>query len=182
MLKFVTSNAHKYMEAETLFKKRGIEISWEKMKYEEIQADDNETICRDSCMKLSEKLESPFFIDDTGLYIKSLNGFPGPFASYVQETLGNSRILEIASGSAAFFKTVVGFSNQKQIYVFTGILNGNISNRESRTNGFGYDPIFIPQGYDKELSELSTEEKNIISHRGKALEKFIDFLLSSGII
>jgi len=87
MIKFVTSNSHKYEEAKALFKSKNIELSWVKMEYEEIQAEDNELICRDSCMKLTEKIDSPFFIDDTGLYIKSLNGFPGPYASYVQSSV-----------------------------------------------------------------------------------------------
>ncbi|AGO61088.1 non-canonical purine NTP pyrophosphatase [Ferroplasma acidiphilum] len=181
MIKFVTSNSHKYEEAKALFKSKNIELSWVKMEYEEIQAEDNELICRDSCMKLTEKIDSPFFIDDTGLYIKSLNGFPGPYASYVQSTLGNSRIMEIGAGSEAHFKTVIGFSMESEIYTFTGILNGHIAKKESGTNKFGYDPIFIPEGYDKTLAELSTEEKNIISHRGRALDKFMDFLSSRGI-
>jgi XTP/dITP diphosphohydrolase len=181
MISFVTSNPHKYSEVESLFKKNNISVTWQRMKYEEIQGDDNETICRDSCMKLIKKIASPFFIDDTGFYIKSLKGFPGPFASYVQETLGNSIVLKIAAGSEAYFKTVIGFSNGKDIYTFSGTLNGRISNGESGSNKFGYDPIFIPEGYDRTLAELSIDEKNIISHRGKALNKFIDFLISNGI-
>ncbi|WP_337860296.1 RdgB/HAM1 family non-canonical purine NTP pyrophosphatase [Ferroplasma sp.] len=181
MITFITSNSHKYNEVEDLFRKNGLELKWLKMKYEEIQADDNETICRDSCIKLNQEIKSPFFIDDTGLYIDSLKGFPGPFASYVQDTLGNSIILKIASGSDAFFKTVIGFSNGNEIYTFSGILNGKISGREAGSNKFGYDPIFIPEGYDKTLAELSVDEKNIISHRGRALDKFIDFLISKGI-
>jgi len=181
MIKFVTSNSHKYEEVEALFRSKNIELSWIKMKYEEIQADDNEIICRDSCMKLEKQLESPFFIDDTGLYIKSLNGFPGPFASYVQDTIGNSRIIEMAADSDAYFKTVIGFSIKNKIYTFAGILNGHISNKAAGENKFGYDPIFIPEGYDRTLAELSTEEKNLISHRGKALNKFLDFLLLNRI-
>jgi XTP/dITP diphosphohydrolase len=181
MIKFVTSNEHKYKEAENLFKKHGIEISWINMKYEEIQAGDNEIICRDSCMKLNQVLEPPFFIDDTGLYIRSLNGFPGPFASYVQDTLGNRIIIQIASGSDAFFKTVISFSRESKIYQFIGILKGHISEKETDGNKFGYDPIFVPEGYNRTLAQLSTGEKNSISHRGKALDKFVEFLVSNGI-
>ncbi len=181
MIKFVTSNSHKYEEAESLFKNKNIELSWIRTEYEEIQADDNEIICRDSCIKLMEKIVPPFFIDDTGIYIKSLNGFPGPYASYAQSTLGNRRIIDLASGSEAFFKTVIGFSMEGKIYTFTGILNGRIANKETGTNKFGYDPIFIPEGYDRTLAEISIEEKNLISHRGRALGKFIDFLVSGGI-
>jgi XTP/dITP diphosphohydrolase len=181
VLKFITSNEHKYIEVASAFEKNGLSVSLEKQKYEEIQAEDNEIICRDSCLKLSNTMEQPFFIDDTGLYIEELNGFPGPYASYVQDTLGNSRIIALSAGSIAYFKTVISLMIHDEIYQFTGILTGKIANKENGENKFGYDPLFIPDGYNRTLAELSVEEKNIISHRGKALKNLINFLISNNV-
>jgi XTP/dITP diphosphohydrolase len=182
VIKFITSNEHKYMEVSAAFQKKGLSLSWQKKKYEEIQASDNETICMDSCIKLAEDIEQPFFIDDTGLYIEKLNGFPGPYASYVQDTIGNSGIIKLASGSDAYFKTVISLMMQNKVYQFTGILIGKISDKESDGNKFGYDPIFIPAGYSKTLAELSPGDKNAMSHRGKALNNLIDFLILNNIV
>ncbi len=181
MIKFITSNENKYREVAKAFEKNDLLILWQRKKYEEIQAEDNEIICRDSCMKLAGSIEQPFFIDDTGLYITELHGFPGPYASYVQDTLGNSGIIKLSSGSAAYFKTVISFMKDNKVYQFTGILNGKISDKEKGVNKFGYDPIFIPDGYKNTLAELSIEEKNTISHRGKALKNLIDFLILNSI-
>ena len=181
MIKFVTSNEHKYIEVERAFEKNSLTISWKKQKYEEIQAEDNEIICRDSCIKLSAIIEQPYFIDDTGFYIQELNGFPGPYASYVQDTLGNSRIIALSAGSKAYFKTVISLMHNNKVYQFIGILSGKIANKENGENKFGYDPLFIPDGYKKTFAELSIEEKNTISHRGKALENLINFLVSNNI-
>ncbi len=181
VLKFITSNEHKYREVSAAFQKNGLYLSWQMKKYEEIQAADNETISRDSCMKLAEHIEQPFFIDDTGLYIERLNGFPGPYASYVQDTIGNSGIIKLASGSNAYFKTVISLMIENKVNQFTGILKGKISDEESLGNKFGYDPIFIPDGYSISLAELSPYEKNVISHRGKALDNLMGFLISNHI-
>ncbi|WMT51396.1 MAG: non-canonical purine NTP pyrophosphatase [Ferroplasma sp.] len=182
VLKFVTSNEHKYIEVSAAFQKNGISLSWQKKKYEEIQAGDTETISRDSCIKLAKDTEQPFFIDDTGLYIEKLNGFPGPYASYVQDTIGNSGIIKLASGSSAYFKTVISLIIENKVYQFTGTLNGKISDKESMGNKFGYDPIFIPDGYSISLADLSPYEKNGISHRGKALGNLINFLILNHIM
>ncbi len=181
MLKFITSNEHKYLEVSVAFEKVGLPLSWYRKKYEEIQADDNAVICRDSCIKLGKDIEQPFFIDDTGLYIEQLNGFPGPYASYVQDTIGNTGIIKLASGSNAYFKTVISLMQDNKVQQFTGILKGTIADKENNGNKFGYDPIFIPDGYDLALSQLSPAEKNLISHRGKAINNLINFLILNNI-
>ncbi|AAT43173.1 RdgB/HAM1 family non-canonical purine NTP pyrophosphatase [Picrophilus oshimae] len=173
---FITSNRHKYEEAAEFLGNYNIDIKWKNMKYEEIQGDTNKEISMDSCRKLMYKIKDDFFIDDTGLYIDDLNGFPGPYASYVNKTLGNKNIIRLASGSRAHFETVISLFYSGKIYQFSGILNGTISDHESGSMNFGYDPIFIPDGYDKSLAELSISEKNRISHRSKALEIMVEFL------
>ena len=180
MINFVTHNLNKFNEINAIMENNKIGISMVKLEYEEIQADSTEYISNDSCKKLVNVVDSPYFIDDTGLYIEDLNGFPGPYASYVQETLGNKNIIKLASGSRAYFKTVISFYYEK-VYQFTGILNGKISGEEKGENKFGYDPIFIPENYNKTLAEVTLEEKNRISHRSRAINNFISFLIENNI-
>lgn len=152
------------------------------MKYEEIQADTTEEISQDSARKLISKIGAPFFIEDTGLYIISLRGFPGPYSSYVQSTLGNQGILLLMGGKdpTAFFLTVITYFDGKRLHQFPGKLQGKISSDARGEKGFGYDPIFIPAGHKMTLAEMSIEEKNKISHRSIAVREFLRFLNGIG--
>lgn len=178
MIRFVTSNGNKFQEVKELMEAQKIDIQWHQLRYEEIQADTTGEISRDSCAKLSLKLEGKFFLEDTGLYIDPLNGFPGPYSSYVQKTIGNKGILRLLhnNGRDAAFLTVVSYWNGKEVIQFSGELKGKISYTERGQSGFGYDPIFIPAGYEKSLAEMTITEKNILSHRSIAVSKFIDYL------
>lgn len=178
MIMFVTSNAHKFQEVREIMESSSIEVQWHEMQYEEIQADTTEEISRDSCIKLAKKIEGKFFLEDTGLYIDPLNGFPGPYSSFVQKTIGNKGILRLLhnNGRNARFLTVISYWNGKDVIQFRGELEGKISYTERGSTGFGYDPIFIPDGYEKSLSEMTPAEKNGISHRSTALKKFMDYL------
>jgi len=110
-------------------------------------------------------------IEDSGLFIESLNGFPGPFSSYVFKTIGNSRILRlVGSNRRAYFQSVVAFCDNKYgVMLFDAKIEGKIS-KISTGRGWGYDPIFIPKGESKSYAIISN--KNEISHRYKALKKF----------
>lgn len=178
MIRFVTSNGNKFQEVKELMEAHSIDIQWHELRYEEVQADTTEEISRDSCAKLALKLEGKFFLEDTGLYIDPLNGFPGPYSAYVQKTIGNKGILRLLhnNGRDAAFLTVVSYWNGKEVIQFSGELKGKISYTERGQNGFGYDPIFIPAGYEKSLAEMTITEKNILSHRSIAVSKFIDYL------
>ncbi|MHB1709236.1 MAG: RdgB/HAM1 family non-canonical purine NTP pyrophosphatase [Thermoplasmataceae archaeon] len=179
MIKFVTSNEHKYRELRGIFSHHDIEIEWVRMKYEEIQADTTEEISLDSCRKLQPVIEGTFFMEDTGLYIPALKGFPGPYSSYVNSTIGNKGILSLLGGDRrAYFQTVISLSYRMNIYQFSSTLRGSISTEERGKNGFGFDPVFIPDGEKLTLAEMDPERKNTISHRRKAAEKLIDFIKS----
>jgi XTP/dITP diphosphohydrolase len=180
MIRFVTSNMHKFQEVQEIMKPHNIEVKWEEMQYEEIQSDTTEAISRDSCIKLAKELDGKFFLEDTGLYIEPLNGFPGPYSSFVQKTVGNKGILRLLhnNGRNALFQTVISYWNGKDVIQFTGELKGKISYTERGNTGFGYDPIFIPDGYEKSLAEMTVTEKNTISHRSAAMMKFIKYLES----
>ncbi len=178
MIKFITSNEHKFQEISRKLENSGFSIEWIKLTYEEIQADDTSEISADSAKKLSTRINDPFFLEDTGLYIDSLNGFPGPYSSFVSKKIGNPGILKLLDGKdrTARFITVITYCEDKKFYQFTGILEGNISKETMGSGGFGFDPIFIPKGFDRTLSEISIDEKNSISHRTQALNQLILFL------
>lgn len=171
-MKFVTSNENKFKEAKEVAEKFSIEIEWLKMEYEEPQALELEIIARRSAEILAEKIREPFFIEDSGLFINALNGFPGPYSSYVYKTIGNEGILRLMAGienRKAYFKAVIAYFDGNEVRTFTGIVHGEIAFEIRGKKGFGFDPIFLYG--DRTFAEMG-EEKNLVSHRRRALEKF----------
>lgn len=129
------------------------------------------------------------FADDTGLLIDALNGEPGVFSARYAGEQRNSddnmdlvlkKLQDVANRSASF-KTVIALIYNTTEYLFEGSVLGDIITEKSGDKGFGYDPIFLPKGFDKTFALFTTEEKNAISHRGKAVSKLIDFLKSQNI-
>ena len=124
------------------------------------------------------------FADDTGLEVEALNGVPGVYsARYAGEQKdANDNMakllanLEGKTNRKANFKTVICLNLDGKQQLFTGIINGKIIEEKIGTNGFGYDPIFIADGYSKTFAELTLEEKSVISHRGMAVKQLVDFL------
>jgi len=133
---------------------------------------------------ITEKYGLPCFADDTGLEIEALNGEPGVYsARYAGEDKNADKnmnlVLEKLSNSTnrkAQFKTVIALNINNEQYLFTGIVEGEIRNEKTGTNGFGYDPIFEPENLGKTFAEMTLEEKNKLSHRGRAVEQLIEFL------
>lgn len=124
------------------------------------------------------------FADDTGLEVEALNGAPGVYsARYAGEQKdANDNMdkllseLKDESNRKANFKTVIALNLNGKQNLFTGIINGKIIEEKIGTNGFGYDPIFVADGYEKTFAELTMEEKSTISHRGIAVKELILFL------
>lgn len=133
---------------------------------------------------ITEKYGLPCFADDTGLEIEALNGEPGVYsARYAGEDKNADKnmdlVLEKLSTSTnrnAQFKTVIVLNINKEQHLFTGIVEGKIRNEKTGTNGFGYDPIFEPENLGKTFAEMTMEEKNKMSHRGRAVEQLVIFL------
>ena len=133
-----------------------------------------------------EKFEINCFADDTGLEVDALNGQPGVYsARYAgedQDSEANlSKVLKELRGNTnrkARFRTVICLIIEGNEYFFEGIVNGNLLTERQGKEGFGYDPIFVPIGYDNTFAEMDMTVKNIISHRGIAIEKLIAFLKS----
>ncbi len=131
-----------------------------------------------------DNFEVNCFADDTGLEINELNGEPGVYSaryagSEKSADLNMNLVLEKLEGKedrSARFRTVISLIIDGVEYLFEGIVEGVITESKSGKEGFGYDPIFKPNGFDRTFSEMSMEEKNTISHRGKAIQKLIEFL------
>ncbi len=147
----------------------------------EIQSDDLTQIALYSAAQASLHLRNElFFVEDAGLYIKPLKGFPGPFSSYVYRTIGVSGVLKLLSGfseRSAYFESVIVLHQPTQGFrVFRGFVTGTISLEARGSGGFGFDPIFIPEGHEKTFAEMDLETKNSLSHRGKAFRAMVDWL------
>ncbi len=188
-LVFITSNKHKVKEIRALANSESKDITIAHLDYDypEFQLDEIETVAEESVnyirMYSEIKEEKPFFIEDSGLTIPALNGFPGPFSAFVFNKIGNFGILKLMADKngeerRATFKTVVAFceSKEKAPMLFVGTSEGRIAKAARGEGGFGYDPIFELEGANKTFAEMSTEEKNVVSHRGRAFRKLLDYI------
>ncbi|PVU75819.1 non-canonical purine NTP pyrophosphatase, RdgB/HAM1 family [Sulfolobus sp. SCGC AB-777_G06] len=177
----VTSNENKFREISEVAKSHGIKIEWLNIPKFEIQADNLEEIVRYSAITIYQVVRKPLIVEDSGLFINALNGFPGPYTNYVRRKLGLEGILKLLNGvedRSAYFKTVMCYVSDKEINLFTGVVTGRISERIKGEKGFGFDPIFIPENEERTFAEMSTEEKNKYSHRAKAFMSFLNYYLS----
>lgn len=172
-LAFVTSNIHKARELASILKSDGIEVEIVQMRLKESQADSLDEISATCCEEAYRILRGPVFVEDSGLFIKSLNGFPGPYSSYVYRTIGIAGIVKLMDGvsdrDAAFESCIACKLGDEPPRIFKGVCKGRISHRPKGSMGFGFDPIFIPEeGDGRTFGEMETEEKNRVSHRGIA--------------
>ncbi|SDF26953.1 dITPase [Methanolobus vulcani] len=179
---FVTGNNGKFREVKDILAARGFEVIQNTDGYPELQEDDLEPIAAYGAKWASDKLGLPVMVDDSGLFINVLNGFPGPYSAFVEKNLGNPRVLKIMEGEterSAVFKSVIGYCEPgAEPLTFTGTVEGKIAFEELGTGGFGYDPIFDYNG--KTFGELGDEFKNKVSHRRRAVDKFVEWLDSQG--
>ena len=186
---FATSNANKVREVSALLDGNIEIVSLEDIGCTEEIPETQPTIEGNALQKaryVRDNYKIDCFAEDTGLEIMALNGEPGVYsARYAGEDKDSEANmtkvltkLEGKSDRTAQFKTVVALTLNEKEYTFEGICKGHIATAKSGHQGFGYDPIFIPEGYDVSFAEMSAEDKNRISHRGKAIDKLKDFLNS----
>ncbi|SDJ41066.1 XTP/dITP diphosphatase [Natronorubrum texcoconense] len=175
-IRFVTGNEGKVSEAREYFE--GI-ASVEQVQYDytEVQSDSLADIATHGARETFEALESdePVIVDDTGLFVDALGGFPGPYSAYVEDTVGVERLWRLASeeeNRRARFRTVLVYADADGTETFEGSVAGTLVAPRGE-GGFGYDPIFEYNGAT--LAEMSTEEKNAISHRGRAFAAFAEW-------
>ena len=184
---FATSNQNKVLEIQKILPKKFNIKSLKDLNYFEDVPENETTIEGNAIFKakyIYEKFNINVFADDTGLEVEALNGEPGVHSARYAGTTRNSeknikkllKNLKNIKNRNARFKTVIALIIDNKLHIFSGIVEGYILDSPKGNNGFGYDPIFCPNGFDKSFSELTLKEKNLISHRSLAMKKLIDFI------
>lgn len=171
-LKVITSNPGKVAEFQEMFEDLGIEMEHAKIPYDEVQTSELEEVVRKGMDALRATGLKDFIIDDSGMFVDALKGFPGVYSAYVQKTIGNDGVLTLMEGvddRKAVFKCCIGCDIDGETIIVTGECPGIILNESRGTEGFGYDPIFSPDGKSS-FAEIPLSEKNEISHRGNAVK------------
>jgi len=184
-LKVVTSNDGKIKEFKQAFEKTPVFPTKVSVPYPEVQASSLEEVVDFGLDNLKDKIQPPFIIDDAGVFVDGLEGFPGVYSRYVYDTIGLQGILkqmENLEDRQASFKCVLGLLLEDgTTHKFVGECKGRIIHEMRGDGGFGYDPIFIPDGFDRTFAELPPEEKNEISHRGRAMQNLLAFISEKGL-
>lgn len=173
---FVSSNKHKYLEAKEILSSFGIRVYFFKSNLMEIQSNSLSEIATAKALDAFSKCKKPVIIEDDALIIPSLGGFPGPYSSYVFDTIGNQGVIQLVKKDrqAKFCATISYCDKDKKPILFEGITLGRIS-KKIRGGGWGYDPIFIPEGKTRTYAQIP--DKNTLSHRYRALEKFASWFV-----
>jgi len=185
-LVFATNNPNKLKEVQAML------TNFEIVSLSEIGCFDDipetaETLEGNAILKanyITEKYGLNCFADDTGLEVAALNNKPGVYsARYAGEENNaeanmNKLLFEIGESKnrKAQFRTAVALNIQGNQFIFEGICKGEILTKKQGDSGFGYDPVFMPNGFNKSFAEMAMTEKGVISHRGKAIEKLVSFL------
>ena len=184
---FATSNQNKVLEIQKILPKKFNIKRLKDLNYFEDVPENETTIEGNAIFKakyIYEKFNINVFADDTGLEVEALNGEPGVHSARYAGTTRNSeknikkllKNLKNVKNRNARFKTVIALIINNKLHTFSGIVEGYILDSPMGNNGFGYDPIFCPNGFDKSFAELTLKEKNVISHRSLAMKKLIDFI------
>ena len=184
---FATNNPNKLKEVQSLLPKEIKLISLKDIGCLEDIPETQNTIEGNAIQKanyIKTNYKKDCFADDTGLEVMALNGAPGVYSARyagpekkasknIKKLLDN---LENETNRKAQFKTVIALNYNNQTFTFEGVCKGNITTQKIGSGGFGYDPVFMPNGKQQTFAELSLEEKNTIGHRGLAIAKLISFL------
>ena len=175
---FATSNLHKFEEAQRILSNLGLSISLSETTLEEIQSNSLSEIAKRKAIDAYSKIQRPVIIEDDGLFINPLDGFPGPYSSYVYNTIGNKGIIRLLENSelrdAKFVAIIAYYNGVGDVKLFESSIPGKISSIIEQ-GGWGYDPIFIPDGESKTYANVSDKDK--FSHRSAALKKFSDWFM-----
>jgi len=172
----ITGNKNKLREAEQILE---IKLKNVDLELDEIQELDSDKIAEYKVKQAWELVKKPLFVWDQSLYIHSLNDFPGPLIKWFWTKVTLEKICQIANffdDYKIYTKTTLTYYDGKEIRHFYGVVHGTISTQPRGTSGFAWDPIFIPEGYEKTFAEMTAEEKNAISMHKIALEKLRDYL------
>ena len=171
---FVTTNINKFREARKILP---FEIKQSRLDIPEIQSMDVKEIVEDKARKAYRKLKKPVIVEDTALYMKSWNNFPGPLIAWAIKTMGIRGICRfVGKDRSARAEACVGYYDGKRMKTFSGVVKGKISKKPRGRKRFDWDRIFIPEGEKRTFAEMDLSEKNRISHRMKAFRKLKAFI------
>jgi len=184
---FATNNTHKLSEVRALLVNIFEVVSLKELGFEEEIPETGKTLADNASQKshfIYERYGLDCFSDDTGLVVDALGGAPGVYsaryagehATYEENVTKLLHELDGKQSRSAHFKTVVSLILDGEEFQFEGRVEGQILERRSGKSGFGYDPVFLPDGYSATFAEMPPELKNRISHRGKAMQKLVAFL------
>lgn len=188
VLVFATNNAHKLQEVQQLIGddfilKRLSDVGFTDDIPETGNTFEENSLQKSRCIYI--KLKVDCFADDSGLEVEALNNEPGVFSAHYSGSRDSEKNLRLVlenmegqSNRRARFRAVISLIIGGESYLFEGTVDGTIRTEPSGIDGFGYDPIFVPEGHDITFSEMSMEDKNKISHRGRAMAELINFLKS----
>ncbi len=181
----VTNNEHKVREAALTLARYDIRVARCPKKKLEVQSDDLVEIARTAAENLcTSDGDVPLLVEDAGLFVRSLGGFPGPYSDFTFRTIGIRGILKLLEGvedRRAYFMAALCACWRGEVTCFSGVVEGVIAHEPRGTGGFGYDPIFVPDGYTATFAELGDEVKAAISHRARAMEAVAKWYLSKGL-
>lgn len=182
---FATGNVNKFNEARRILGEYGVAVGMLKLKGDEIQSESLQEIAEKSVRYAYKQSGMPIFVEDAGLFIDALSGFPGPYAAYVYKTIHNGGIVklmgDVEDRNATFRSVISYYDGQTETPTsFLGESRGEITTEERRAQGkagFGFDPIFKPAGSKKTFAEMTIQEKNGYSHRADAIRKFAQWYI-----
>lgn len=184
-LTVATGNDHKVEELETALAGTEVTLNRQEPSIHEIDAHDVETVAIQKAKDAAKDIgaDGPVMVDDTGLYVRSLDEFPGSHASYFIERCGIEGLLTLMEGfddRSAHFKTTIALyrPDEGTVETYSGTCHGEISTEQRGSGGFGYDPVFLPVGHNKTFAE-DRSYKERVSHRNKAIENLVSALTST---
>lgn len=175
---FASTNQNKYREVQSILSTHGIAVDFAELNLSEIQSESLEEIVREKAKSAFAHVSRPVIVEDDGLFIDTLKGFPGQYSSHAYKTIGNDGILKLLAGSdnrTASFRSLIAFYDGERLSISEGKVDGSISHKMT-DGGWGYDPIFVPAGTSLTFAQLK-ERKNEYSHRKRALDNFAKWYL-----
>jgi XTP/dITP diphosphohydrolase len=172
---FATGNKHKVAEAGKVGRIYGVRFKRVECSYPEVRSESVREVAEEGARFVYEKIRKLVIVEDSGLFIQALDGFPGAYSAYVFGKLGNYgilRLMEETENRRAEFRSAVAYYDGETLKTFEGAISGAIAGEPRGEGGFGYDPIFVPEGFRKTFAE-DGKIKGKVSHRRKSFEGFL---------
>lgn len=177
-IRFLSGNQFKIDEATTILAQAGVEVVPVEVRLTELQTDDTELLVRDKTLKAFHQLGHRIFVEQTGLFLASMNGLPGGLTQVFWDALGPERVCELFGQGgevSVIAKTRIGYCDGRRIYQFEGEIEGSIAPKPRGDRKFQWDCVFVPVGHEETFAEMGIR-KNEISMRRRALDAFSEYL------